>query len=86
MTALTEFDCTYPMPPVILGMGKLELIWGFTRPVTRPGPWGPQTLGHPGAIGSHRRAENRVGDHGLRTTSSLGLEDRVALACLMACL
>lgn len=31
----------------------------------RPGPSGSQALGHSGAAGSHGRAENRVGAHGL---------------------
>lgn len=31
----------------------------------RPRPLGSQALGHSGAAGSHGRAENRVGAHGL---------------------
>lgn len=31
----------------------------------RSGPSGSQALGHSGAAGSHGRAENRVGAHGL---------------------
>ena len=33
---------------------------GVPRPAVRPGPWGSQTLGHPGTAGSFRRAENGV--------------------------
>ena len=32
---------------------------------TRPGPWGSQTLGRPGATGCQGRAENTVEGHGL---------------------
>jgi hypothetical protein len=31
------------------------------RSATRQVPWGSQTFGYPGATGSHRRAEKRVG-------------------------
>jgi hypothetical protein len=41
-------------------VGKLELVQGFPESVMRPGPWSSQTLGHPGAAGSHRRAENGI--------------------------
>jgi hypothetical protein len=33
--------------------------------VTRPGPSGSQTLGHPGVPGNRGRAENEVGAQGL---------------------
>jgi hypothetical protein len=35
---------------------------GVPGSVMRPGPWGSQTLGHPGAAGNRRRSENGVGD------------------------
>jgi hypothetical protein len=40
----------------------------------RPGPWDSQTLGHPSAAGSSRRAEKESGARGLGTASSLGRE------------
>ena len=38
---------------------------GVPGSAERPGPSGSQALGHPGATGSHRRAENGVGVWGL---------------------
>lgn len=43
-----------------LGYGKDGAVLGVPRPAIRLGPWGSQALGHPGAAGSRRRAENRV--------------------------
>ena len=43
-----------------LRCGKARAGSGVPRPVMSSGPWGSQTLGHPGAARSHRRAGNGV--------------------------
>jgi hypothetical protein len=43
-----------------LRSGKACADSGVPGPVTRPGQWDSQTLGHPGTSGSHGRAENIV--------------------------
>jgi hypothetical protein len=45
---------------------------GIPKPVGSLGPNGSQALGHPGATGSHRRAENRVGDPQLDLAQAKG--------------
>ena len=66
-----------------LRCGKAGADSGVPRPMTRSGLWSSQAPGHPGATGSHRKAENRVGAFGLGTASSPELGGRGALTCHM---
>ena len=46
--------------PYTAGGESWSWLWGVPGPAMRPVLWGSQILGHPGATGSLRRAEERI--------------------------
>lgn len=55
-----------------LRLGTARGASGVPKPVTRPGQFGSQALGHPGATGSCGRAENGEGTCGLHLAQDRG--------------